>query len=144
MRKAGLMRALGSSGSGSRYRWLRRASSAVAGVWCLALVAFVPAPAASAARPPYAHAATVFHVGECSFLSATAQEYGVFKLVLRKYQWTDGPALAQAVANAEGALATADADSDNVPAMIAEAKPALGYIAARARRLTSSGWTMTA
>jgi len=113
--------------------------SALAGVSCFALVAFVPAPAASPARPPYAHAATVFRVGECSFLSATAQEYGVFKLVLRKYQWTDGLALGQAVANAEGALATADADSDNVPAMIAEAKPALGYIADASKALDQLG-----
>ncbi len=93
------MRALGSSRWGSPNRWLRRALSALAGVCCFALVAFVPAPAASPACPPYAHAATVFRV--CSFLSATAQEYGVFKLVLRKYQWTDGPALGQTVGNAE-------------------------------------------
>ncbi|HUO72933.1 MAG TPA: hypothetical protein VMU39_19355 [Solirubrobacteraceae bacterium] len=105
----------------------------------LAAIAVSGTTATAGASPPRAHAALSWVINYCTNSSVNVGRWIEFGLSLKKYSTTDLDALSTAVAGATIALSQADADANNVPAMIATAKPALGYIATASKALDRLG-----
>jgi hypothetical protein len=100
--------------------------------WLAAALLAAPGAVAASERSatdpsPTAHAATMFKVNACKNSYKGAEEYLTFLRSWRK-AYTDRLELTLEVGEAAEALAKADADSDNVAAMVADALPALDHI----------------
>ena len=100
--------------------------------WLAAVLLAAPGAAAAGERSatdryPAAPAATMFKVNACKNSYKGAEQYLTFLSSWRK-AYTDRAELHSEIAEAGEALAKADAESDNVAAMVADALPALDHI----------------
>jgi hypothetical protein len=95
--------------------------------------------ASSVAAPPPAHAASGLVVNQCTGSRVNLKRWLAFNASFTKYEITHMFALVSATAMADGALAEAELDADNVPAMMAHGKLALADIELARKALDQLG-----
>jgi hypothetical protein len=124
------------SGRGARRRWTVVGLAIACALVVAAGGGALPGtPASASGTPPSAHAAISWVINYCTNSSVDLRLWLDFNQSLKRYSTTDMDALATAAARVQITLAEADAEADNVPAMIATAKPTPGYITIASKAL---------